>query len=174
MSGKLKPNRSLEELFEYAKAMEVEAARRYVQLADMMASHNNPELAALFKRMADIEWVHAYHVGELRREFGVPESAERAGPGIGLNGAEVPDPLDMHYLHRPYHALELARQYEERSARFYSEVADSAENEEVRTMALRFAAEEETHIRELERWLSRYPEPEQDWDDDPDPPNEVE
>jgi len=174
VNGKLKPNRSLEELFEYARAMEMEAARRYFQLSDMMAQHNNSELAELFRRMADIEWVHVYHVGEIRREMGVPESTRRVYPGLGLDGAEVPDPLDMHYLLRPYHALALAREYEKRAAQFYAELAESAENEDERLMAQRFAAEEETHIRELEQWLERYPKPEHGWDEDPDPPNEPE
>ncbi len=174
MSDRLEPSRSLEDLFEYARAMETEAARRYFQLSGMMDQHNNAELAQLFRRMADIEWMHVYHVGELRREMGVPEAASQARPGLGLDGAEVPDPLDVHYLHHPYHALELARHNEERAAHFYADVAASAENEGVRAMALRFAAEEQTHVRELERWLARYPKPEPGWDEDPDPPNALE
>lgn len=174
MRNKLKPNSSVEDLLEYAKTMETEAARRYFQLSEMMAQHNNQELAALFQRMADIEWVHVYHVGEIRRELGMPEATNQTRPGLGLDGAEVPDLLDMHYLLRPYHALALAKKYEERAVCFYNELADAAENEDVRTMALRFAAEEETHVRELQRWLARYPEPEEGWDEDPDPPNESE
>ncbi|NMF88599.1 ferritin-like domain-containing protein [Aromatoleum petrolei] len=174
MSGKQKPNRSLEELFEYAMAMEREAARRYTQLSDMMAQHNNPEMADFFRRMADVEWLHVYNVGEIRREVGVPENIGKAKPGLGLDGAEVLDVLDIHYLQHPYHALTLARQHEERAVSFYTDLAGSAENEEVRAMARRFAGDEEAHVRELDRWLAHYPKPEEGWDDDPDPPNELE
>jgi rubrerythrin len=168
-----KQNASLEHLLDYARAMEMEAARRYAQLSDMMAQHNNAELAELFRRMADIEWGHVYHVGEIRRELSVPEAAPPLRVALDLDGSEAISPLDMHYLLRPYHALQLAREHEERAARFYSELAASADDEEVRTTALRFAAEEEAHVRELRRWLARYPEPERDWYEDPDPPNEM-
>lgn len=175
MSNEPKPGRSLAELFTYARLMETEAAKRYAQLADMMSAHNNVELAAFFRRMSEIEWLHVYRVGELRREAGVEESEQaRQKPGGALEAPEVPDPMDVHYLHRPYHALQLARQYEERAFRFYADLARVAETEEVREQARRFAAEEENHIREVEKWLSRQPVPEQGWDEDPDPPNEAE
>ncbi|MDR2187862.1 MAG: ferritin family protein [Azonexus sp.] len=174
MSEKPIPNRSLEELFEFARTMELEAARRYTQLSDMMAQHNNSELTDLFKRMADIEWLHVYNVEKARRELDVMEGTPSSYPGFGLNAPEVPDFLSMHYLLRPYHALKLAMQHEERAAIFYTELADSTENDEVRAVALRFAEEEKNHVRELQQWLARYPEPEPGWDDDPDPPNELE
>ena len=57
------------------------------------------------------------------------------------------------------------------AARFFRELAESAKTEQLRAAALRLAAEEEMHMRELERWLVRYPKPEAGWDDDPDPVN---
>ncbi len=39
--------------------MEVEAAQRYAELADAMETHNNREVAALFRTMANIESKHA-------------------------------------------------------------------------------------------------------------------
>lgn len=174
MSAGDTPGRSLDELFAYARRMETEAAKRYAQLAEMMSVHNNPELAAFFKRMAEIEWLHVYRVGEMRREAGVAEQGRLPSPGVGLDGAEAPDITDVHYLHRPYHALELARQYEERAVRVYAELANSAADEEVRAAAARMTAEEQAHVRELDRWLTRYPKPEPGWDEDPDPPNESE
>ena len=129
------------------------------------------EVAEFFKRMADIEWIHVYHVGELSREMGGEDGTPtRASAGARLEGAELPDMEDMHYMQRPYHAIALAMKYEQRAVDYYSRIVKSTTNEQVRTAARRLVSEEEMHVRELERWLARYPKPEDGWDEDPDPP----
>ena len=50
---------SLVALMSTALAIELEAADRYGELADVMETHNNPEVAALFRRMQSIEGMHA-------------------------------------------------------------------------------------------------------------------
>ena len=45
-----------------ALAMETEAAQRYAEFADAMEMHNNREVAALFRKMADIEGRHAQQI----------------------------------------------------------------------------------------------------------------
>lgn len=163
---------SIEQLLGYASAMEREAAIRYTELAQAMEQHNNRDVAELFRRLADIEWVHAHHMGQMLDELSIsPELATRP-PQEALNSAEVPDAGELHYLYQPYHAIDLARKYEQRSAEFYAQLACTSANEELRTMALSFAAEEQAHLEELEQWLKRYPKPFEDWDDDPDPPAE--
>jgi len=168
--GNIQPERSLEDLLSYARTMESEAAMRYAELAGIMETHNNREVAELFHRMAKIEWLHVYNVGELARDLSV---SDQMPPGAGdrLRGAELPDTLDMHYLQSPRQALELAYSYEQNAARFYKELAAAAHGEELRAAALQLAAEEESHMRELERWLARFPQTEAGWDEDPDPPN---
>jgi rubrerythrin len=169
--GGIKPERSVEELLAYARLMERAAAERYTELADIMTAHNNREVAEFFRRMAEIEWIHVYNVGELARELEVPDDNVQPGSGDRLRGAEIPDLDDVHYLERPHHAIAHAYGYEQNAARFFRELAESAKTEQLRAAALRLAAEEEMHMRELERWLVRYPKPEAGWDDDPDPVN---
>ncbi|WP_210398996.1 ferritin-like domain-containing protein [Steroidobacter denitrificans] len=157
----------------YAEIMERAAANRYAELADIMTVHNNPEVSELFRKMAAIEWLHVNNVNELSRELTTPVDAVQAGGGDRLRGAEIPDSEDMHYLHTPHHALKLAQKYEQNALDFYRQLAESAKSDELRAAALRLAAEEESHLRELDSWLLQYPEPEPGWDKDFDPPNAI-
>ncbi|RQH04882.1 ferritin-like domain-containing protein [Paraburkholderia dinghuensis] len=166
--------RSLRSLFAYARDMERATAERYTQLADMLSAHHNDQVAALFKRLADIEWVHVYEVSALCVDMGVPEDVVQSRPTDRLRGAELPDPGELHYLTTPYQAIELAYRGEQRAALFYEDVARTTPDAEVRELAQRFAEEERRHMRELDVWRSRYPPPAADWDDDPDPANEPE
>ena len=54
--------RTLAEFMAQALAMEREAAQRYAEFADAMDVHNNPEVAALFRKMATIERKHAAQI----------------------------------------------------------------------------------------------------------------
>lgn len=166
--------RSLSSLFAYARDMERATAQRYSQLAATMAEYNNDEVAALFKRLADIEWIHAYDVSELCHRMGVPEDVVQPRPSDRLRGAELADPSDVHYLTTPYQAIEMAWQNELRAALFYEDVARTTTDAEVRELATRFGEEERMHMRELEGWRERYPPPPADWAEDPDPANELE
>lgn len=171
--GNIRPERSLEDLLAYARIMERASVERYAELAEVMAMHNNQELSELFRRMSENEWLHVQNVDELSHEFSVKQGAVQPGAGDRLRGAEIPQSEDVHYMHSPYQVLKLAQQSEQSALDFYRQLAESAANEEVRAAALRLAAEEEAHLRELDAWLSRYPEPEPDWAVDPDPPNAV-
>ena len=113
--------RTLDEFMAQALAMEVEAAQRYAEFADAMEMHNNLEVAALFRKMADIEGKHATadHGGD-----GLEDDAG-AAPGHGDRGTgfEAPETApgdEVHYLMQPYHALELALANEERAERFFA------------------------------------------------------
>lgn len=173
VGGSIRPERSLDELLAYARIMERASAERYAELAEVMATHNNHEVSELFRRMSEIEWVHVRNVDELSRELSASQGAVQAGAGDRLRGAEIPQSEDMHYLHSPHQVLKLAQQSEQDALDFYRQLAGSATSDEVRAAALRLAAEEETHLRELDAWLSRYPEPEADWAGDPDPPDAI-
>ena len=84
---------------------------------------------------------------------------------------EAIDSSDVHYLMTPHHALQLALRHEKRAADFFAELVETVANEEVRTMAKQLAEEEFEHVRLLEEWLKKVPKPDDDWSDDPDPPN---
>jgi rubrerythrin len=166
--------KSVEDLFAYAEAMEAAAVKRYRSLAAMMQEHNNKELTELFTRLAEIEQLHVNNVCDYSRELGVPLDASTKYVGFGLDGEEVMGFEEVHYLHLPYHTVELAHRYEKLAADLYTEIAQTTTSDEVRKVAEHFANDELMHMKELERWLERYPKPEEGWDEDLDPPNEAE
>ena len=78
--------------------------------------------------------------------------------------------MDAHYMMTPHHALRMALGAEERAADFFQRIADNTTDDQVRSMSAEMAAEEREHIQWLNDWLQKYPEPDQDWDEDMDPP----
>lgn len=165
--------RTLEELLQHAQRIERDAALRYAALAEQMDVHNNPELAAVFRKMAVLEQMHVDDIDGLCRELDIP--AERvASRWKGLEAGEAPDFTELHYLARPWHMLKLAMKYEKQNADFYGRLSRSAEIRVVREVAARLQKEEIQHLAELEKWIGRYPEPDADWDQDMDPPGELE
>ena len=88
--------RTLAELMAMALEMESEAAQRYAEFADAMETHNNVEVAALFRKMANIETGHAQAImSEMgwreappSRGFGAPKGVVAAGSRArGLSGS---------------------------------------------------------------------------------------
>jgi len=160
---------TLTELMAQALAIEIEAAQRYAELADVMETHNNREVADLFRRMATIE---SRHADAIRAEMGWTGD----GPPVqraawsGPEGPETPGHEDVHYLMQPWHALKIALAAEERAAHFFTELARVATLEPVREAARVLAAEEQEHVELVREWMTRVPPPDHDWADDPDPP----
>ncbi len=165
---KRKLPRTVDEFMAYAWAMEVEAAERYAELADQMDTHHNAEVAELFRKLARIE---AKHGDQIMAQMGWARA-----PDVTVfrwetpEGPETTDYGDLHYLMRPYHALKLAEHNERRAAEFFERFAAARLPAPVRSAAAEMAADERAHVRLIEEWLTRYPEPEPGWDEDPDPP----
>jgi rubrerythrin len=153
-----------------ALTMEREAVARYGELADTMAAHNNVEVAALFRRMAEYE---ARHVAQILADMGwSDEIVAPRRPGF-WTATEPPEsvPLDeAHYLMHPWHALRLALAAERRAHAFFARMAAGAANVEVRRAAEALRDEEAEHVALVEAWLAKVPEPAAAWADDPDPP----
>ena len=61
---------SIEELLSHAHRMEAEASERYAELADQMEVHNNDEVAALFRKLSEIEGKHIAQVYYVKGEDG--------------------------------------------------------------------------------------------------------
>jgi rubrerythrin len=151
--------------------MEVDAAERYATLADAMEEHNNREVAELFRKLARIEQLHADRILE--------EHLDRRPPVLppgglqwerGAEGPETADPGDLHYRMQPYHALQIALHCEQRAQDYFGRIARNSTIPAVRKAAREMALEEQEHVRLIEDWLKRTPEPRKDWDHDPDPP----
>jgi rubrerythrin len=167
----VKAPRTLNEVMTLALAMEAEAAQRYAEFADAMEMHNNLEVAALFRKMADIERKHAT---QIMAEMGWKEPPVMPPGKATWDGFEAPETTpgdEVHYLMQPWHALQLALQNEERAERFFAKLARAATVATVRRAALELGAEEREHVELVKAWLKKVPKPDSDWANDPDPPS---
>jgi len=160
--------RTLAELMAVALEMESEAAQRYAEFADAMETHNNLEVAALFRKMANIE---TGHVQAIMSEMGWREPPPSRGFGAAVfEGPETPRLEDVHYLMQPYHALSIALACEERAEQFYAQLASTVDVESVREAARVLQNEEREHVELIRAWMSKVEKPAADWFVDPDPP----
>jgi rubrerythrin len=163
----LKGPRTLAELMAHALTMEIEASQRYAEFADAMDTHNNREVAALFRKMAHIEGAHAAQIMAAMEWKQVP-----APGGLAWEGFEAPETTpgdEVHYLMQPYHALQLALANEQRAERFFARLVRAATVESVRKAARQLQAEEREHVALVKAWLKKTPKPDRYWADDPDP-----
>ena len=167
----VKAPRTLNEFMALALAMETEAAERYAEFADAMEMHNNLEVAALFRKMADIEGKHA---AQIMAEMGWTEAPALPPGKPTWEGFEAPETTpgdEVHYLMQPWHALQLALQNEERAERFFGRLARAATVATVKKAARELEAEEREHVELVKAWLLKVPKPDSDWAVDPDPPS---
>ena len=164
------PVATLDTLMAYAYALEAEASERYSEFADAMDSHNNREVAELFRKLARIENLHAEHILEEMGWSSAPPPPSSGWRWEGMEGPETADHTDLHYLMQPYHALQIALHNERRAEAFFTDLHKKAPSGRVRDAAKEMAAEETEHVRLVEEWLKRTPKPETDWAVDPDPP----
>jgi len=161
---------SIDELMAYAYALEQEASERYSEFADAMETHNNREVAELFRKLARIENRHAEQVLE---EMGWASPPAAPHGGYKWEGFEAPESgevTELHYLMQPYHALQIALHNEKRARIFFEGLVKQARNAKVRKAAEAMAGEEAEHVQLIEDWLKRTPKPDTDWAVDPDPP----
>jgi rubrerythrin len=160
--------RTTEEFMAQACALEAEAAARYAELAALMTTHNNREVAALFAKLARIEGLHRDKILAKMGWTAAPDPD--AFRWTTPEGPETTDPGELHYLMTPWHALKLAEHNEERAADFFEALSRADVPAAVRAEAAETAAEEREHVRLIRQWLERVPEPGADWGEDADPP----
>lgn len=164
---------TIEEFMLQALAMERDAVERYTDFADQMETHNNHEVAAMFRTMAGYETKHAQ---EIMDQMGWKEAPVIALQGVrwaGFDAPEAPSIDSVHYLMQPWHALQLALGAEQRAEAFFGALAAAATNKEVRAKALELQAEETEHVALVKAWMAKVPQPDRDWANDPDPPRYI-
>jgi rubrerythrin len=152
-----------------AYTIELEATERYAQFAEQLETHNNPEVARLFRKLADIEAKHAKQILEEMRWPSLP-LLPPAYAWDGLEGLETAPFASLHYLMQPWHALEIALRCEIEAQKYYEGIAASRAPTHVREAAREMAADEAEHVRLIREWMKKVPRPKADWDEDPDPP----
>ncbi|HRH88111.1 MAG TPA: ferritin family protein [Rubrivivax sp.] len=162
--------RALEEFMAQALAMEREAVARYTEFADTLEMHNNREVAAMFRTMAGYE---AKHAEQIMAQMGWSSDPPPPPGGYGWPDLEAPEAVaidEVHYLMRPWHALQLALAAEQRAQTFFDRLAALASDDAVKRAALELRDEEQEHVELVRAWLKKVPEPDADWANDPDPP----
>ncbi len=144
---------SVELFLAYSVKLEEEAALRFGQLADAMASAGNREVARLFRRLAEYSKLHMATARE--------RSGFRDVPKLRVGDFEWPDIESPEsaaiWAADPFigreQALEVALEAEGAGLAYYQGVLDRTQNPEVKAFAREFVAEEKEHVAELARWL---------------------
>jgi len=160
---------SLADLMAVAYQIEVDAVERYGMLADQMEMHNNMELAAIFRDLARAEGIHAEGIRRMAGDVD-PSTAPQVAK---LQRGESPEEADLgvaHYKMTPWHALQLALECEKRALAYFTSIMEKTKDSKVKEMAAEFVEEEAEHVNLVYRLLKRYPQPDDTWADDPDPP----
>src|SRR5687768_7719889 len=163
------PVPSLEDFMSRAYAMELEATERYAQFAEQLDTHNNREVAQLFRKLAQIEGLHAKRILEEMRWPSVPALP----PAFAWDGEEGPETAPfgaLHYLMQPWHALEIALRCELQAVKYFEGIAAGPGPERVRAAAKEMAEDEREHVALIKEWMKKVPQPSPGWDEDPDPP----
>jgi len=161
---------AITDLLSHALALEHEASDRYAELAELMEVHNNIDVAKLFERMAEIEKLHVDQILRMVSKNKLEDLPKKEWTWISPEGPETTNPEDLHYLMKPHHALQLALVNEQRAFEYYDQVAKNTSDEETRSLAEELATEEEEHVALVKVWMDKYPEMDEDWDYDDDPP----
>jgi rubrerythrin len=165
---------TLEIFLAHAYALEHESVERYSELADVMAVHNNNEVAAFFTQMAAFGLKHAAEVSDLAKDYTLPSIPPWEYQWTDGVSPEAGDYDGAHYLMSTRHALEFALLNETRGRDFYAEVTEHSPNEQVKELAAEFRDEEAEHVQMLEKWIARTPQTTNDWHEDWDPANSPE
>ena len=160
------------EFLAYAFALEQESVDRYEELADAMDTHNNLEVADLFRKMAEFGRKHVAEIERLAAGSDLPTLEPWDFKWADDEGPETGDYADIDYMMTPVQALQFALANEKRSRDFYGLVASHSPNQTVRELAGEFTQEEAEHVTLLERWIVRHGS-DSAIQDDLDPPNIV-
>jgi rubrerythrin len=158
------------DLFAVAYQIEADAVERYDLLADQMATHNNPELVAVFRDLSRAEAIHRDEIRRFAGDIDVITHAQRMAKWKHGESPEAASLGDAHYLMTPWHALQLALAGEQRALDYFKSVADSVKDPAIKKLADEFVEEEAEHVNLVHRLIRKFPKPADDWSTDPDPP----
>lgn len=145
---------SVEEFLAYAIKLEQEAALRFGQLADAMATAGNREVMKLFRRLSEYSRLHLTDARARAgfRELPTVKADEFVWPDIESPEAAAiwaADPM----IGRDA-ALTVALEAEKAGLAYYRGILDSTPDPEIRALAREFVNEESMHVSELQRWIS--------------------
>ena len=127
--------------FACSVSIELEASERLRELAASMALHRDHELSELFEKLAKNCELQGALAENLSESLCIPNlrAWEHARPE-----GDFPKALDfaeIHHLMSAKDALETALSVEDKTERFYREIASNAEDKKIKGYATQFAAE---------------------------------
>lgn len=144
---------SVEDFLAHSIRLEEEAALRFGQLADAMATAGNREVSRLFRRLSDYSRMH---LGDARARAGFRQIPQLAAGDFQWPDIESPEAAAI-WAADPFigreQALEVALAAERAGLDYYRGVFEATRDPEVRVLAKEFAEEEAQHVAELERWI---------------------
>ena len=145
------------EFLVHALELAHESTAYYEQLADSMEVHHNHEVAALFRRLAQLSDEHATSIGERACGVALPRIAPWEFKWNCPGAPEGSDCLhgDVSYQMRSVQALELALHNGTRGHAFYAHTASDSDDAEVRELAAEMGAEEAEQLKLLEDLLAQ-------------------
>ena len=157
------------ELLAHAHRIEADAAERYGVLAEQMETHNNPDVARLFRKLEWVEGLHADKILARAADTPLPALGPWEGKWPGDDSPEAVDLGEAHYLMTPWQALQMALKAERSAFAFYDRLAQTATDAQVKQLATEFAEEEREHVDLVLKELEKHPPPDKTWSEDPDP-----
>jgi rubrerythrin len=158
---------SLLDLLATAYQIEVDAVERYQMLAAQMDTHNNAELANVFRDLARAEGIHAE---EIRRTSGPLDIEAHARTIAKWKKGESPESADLsaaHYLMTRADALRMALASEQRALAFFNSLVKTVADPKLKELAAKFAEEEREHVDLCHALIRKYQEPPRSEDPDP-------
>lgn len=145
---------SVEEFLAHSIKLEEEAALRFAQLADAMATCGNLEVSLLFRRLAEYSRLH---FKDAMARAGFRQLPKLAAGDYQWPDIESPETAAI-WAADPFlgseQALQVALEAESAGLDYYRSILKSTTDPEVKMFAQEFVDEEMQHVAELKHWLA--------------------
>jgi rubrerythrin len=146
----------VEDFLAHAIQLEAEAALRFGQLADAMASSGNAEVAKLFRRLSDYSRLH---LSDAKARAGFRDVPELSPDQYVWPDLESPESAAIWgadpFIGRE-EALNIALQAELAGLDYYQSIHDTTDDPETKILAKEFVEEERDHVAELRKWIAAH------------------
>ncbi|MCB1676256.1 MAG: ferritin family protein [Halioglobus sp.] len=141
----------------HSVALESEAQERYLELAEVMAAHDNRPVADFFRRMADEASLHLLEVTKIAVEVPLPQLKAWEFEWPEMEAPETTSHEAVYSRMSLRQAMLLALDNECAAEQYYRHVSQTSGDAETARIAADFADEELSHAAALKRLLANLP-----------------